>query len=63
MTNLKNISLKTTSLKTTSLRTLAGRPGAALDDLGGQLRFYVRSLAWSGRTLRRYNKEVIRLVA
>jgi len=47
----------------TSLKTLAGRPAAALDDLGGQLRFYVRSLAWSGRTLRRYKKEVIRLLA
>jgi len=45
------------------LKTLAGRPAAALDDLGGQLRFYVRSLAWSGRTLRRYKKEVIRLLA
>jgi len=46
-----------------SLKTLAGRPVAALDELGGQLRFYVRSLAWSGRTLRRYKKEVIRLLA
>ena len=47
----------------TSLKSLAGRPVAALDDLGGQLRFYVTSLAWSGRTLRRYKKEVIRLLA
>jgi phospholipid/cholesterol/gamma-HCH transport system permease protein len=39
-----------------SLKNVAGRPIAALDDLGGQLRFYVRSLAWSGRTLRRYRK-------
>src|SRR6476620_5526333 len=42
---------------------LVNRPVAALDDLGGQLRFYVRSLAWSGRTLTRYKKEVIRLLA
>jgi len=47
----------------TSLKTLAGRPITALDDLGGQLRFYATSLAWSGRTLRRYKKEVIRLLA
>ena len=42
---------------------LAHRPVEALDSLGEQMRFYVRSLAWSGRTLRRYKKEVIRLLA
>jgi phospholipid/cholesterol/gamma-HCH transport system permease protein len=42
---------------------LAGRPVAALDSLGGQLRFYMRSLAWSPRTIRRYKKEVVRLLA
>jgi phospholipid/cholesterol/gamma-HCH transport system permease protein len=42
---------------------LAGRPAAALDSLGEQMRFYVRSLAWSPRTLRRYKKEVMRLLA
>ncbi|SDP74294.1 phospholipid/cholesterol/gamma-HCH transport system permease protein [Pedococcus dokdonensis] len=42
---------------------LAGRPAQALDSLGEQLRFYVRSLAWSPRTLRRYKKEVMRLLA
>ena len=42
---------------------LAGRPVEALDSLGEQMRFYVRSLAWSGRTLRRYKKEVVRLLA
>jgi phospholipid/cholesterol/gamma-HCH transport system permease protein len=41
----------------------AGRPVAALDSLGAQLRFYLRSLAWSGRTVRRYKKEVVRLLA
>ncbi len=55
--------LKTAHRMSTRLQTLAGRPVTALDDLGGQLRFYVRSLAWSGRTLRRYKKEVIRLLA
>ncbi|NYG06359.1 phospholipid/cholesterol/gamma-HCH transport system permease protein [Phycicoccus badiiscoriae] len=42
---------------------LAGRPVEALDSLGEQMRFYVRSLAWSPRTLRRYKKEVMRLLA
>ncbi|HEV7172977.1 ABC transporter permease [Pedococcus sp.] len=42
---------------------LAGRPLEALDSLGEQMRFYVRSLAWSGRTIRRYKKEVVRLLA
>ena len=43
--------------------SIAGRPVEALDSLGEQMRFYVRSLAWSGRTLRRYKKEVVRLLA
>jgi phospholipid/cholesterol/gamma-HCH transport system permease protein len=34
-----------------------------LEELGGQLTFYGRSLAWTGRTLRRYKKEVLRLLA
>jgi phospholipid/cholesterol/gamma-HCH transport system permease protein len=42
---------------------LAGRPVEALDSLGEQMRFYIRSLAWSPRTLRRYKKEVMRLLA
>jgi phospholipid/cholesterol/gamma-HCH transport system permease protein len=45
------------------LLDFAGRPVQALDSLGAQMRFYVRSLAWSGRTIRRYKKEVIRLLA
>jgi phospholipid/cholesterol/gamma-HCH transport system permease protein len=39
------------------------KPVALLDDLGGQLRFYARSIGWSGRTVRRYKKEVLRLLA
>jgi phospholipid/cholesterol/gamma-HCH transport system permease protein len=42
---------------------LAGRPVEALDSLGEQMRFYVRSIAWSPRTLRRYKKEILRLLA
>ena len=35
----------------------------ALDDLGGQLAFYVRAIAWAPRTVRRYKREVVRLLA
>src|SRR5262249_48038446 len=34
-----------------------------LDDLGGQLAFYLRSFGWAPRTARRYKKEVLRLLA
>ncbi|MFB9237565.1 MlaE family ABC transporter permease [Plantactinospora siamensis] len=34
-----------------------------LDDLGGQLAFYLRAFAWTPRTLRRYRREVLRLLA
>lgn len=45
------------------VQDVAGRPVQALDSLGEQMRFYVRSLAWSPRTLRRYKKEILRLLA
>ena len=50
---------------TTAIRLLraAGAPSRTLESLGEQMRFHVRSLAWSGRTLRRYTKEVVRLLA
>src|SRR5688500_3397256 len=41
---------------------VARKPVEALDGLGGQLRFYGRSLAWTPRTLRRYKKEILRLL-
>ena len=34
-----------------------------LDALGGQLAFYVRAIGWTPRTLRRYRREVVRLLA
>src|ERR1700755_2747050 len=34
-----------------------------LEDLGDQLLFYVRSVGWSARTIHRYRKEVLRLLA
>ncbi|MEO6700449.1 MAG: ABC transporter permease [Jatrophihabitantaceae bacterium] len=47
----------------TNVRRVAGRPVVALDDLGGQLAFYIKALAWTPRTIRRYKKEVLRLLA
>ena len=38
-------------------------PGQWLDDLGAQLSFYGRSLGWTYRTIVRYKKEVLRLLA
>jgi phospholipid/cholesterol/gamma-HCH transport system permease protein len=34
-----------------------------LTGLGQQMGFYARSIGWSGRTIRRYKKEVVRLLA
>ncbi|WP_326582991.1 ABC transporter permease [Streptomyces sp. NBC_00487] len=42
---------------------LLDRPLRSLEELGVQLSFYGRSLAWTGRTLRRYKKEIVRLLA
>ena len=43
----------------------AGRPAPldVLDDLGDQLVFYGRALAWTPRTLRHYKRETLRLLA
>src|SRR4051812_49971755 len=38
-------------------------PLGTLDDLGEQLGFYGRALAWTPRTLKRYKKETMRLLA
>jgi len=38
-------------------------PLGMLDDLGEQMSFYVRALVWTPRTLRRYKKEVLRLLS
>jgi ABC-type transport system involved in resistance to organic solvents, permease component len=42
---------------------VARRPLTVLDNLGEQLAFYLRSLAWTPRTLRRYRPELLRLLA
>ena len=45
------------------VRALYRRPLSQLDHLGSELRFYVTALAWSPRTLARYKKEILRLLA
>ncbi|HEY4022668.1 MAG TPA: ABC transporter permease [Pseudonocardiaceae bacterium] len=44
-------------------RRVANRPLQTLDTLGDQMSFYVRTLAWVPRALRRYFKEILRLLA
>jgi phospholipid/cholesterol/gamma-HCH transport system permease protein len=44
-------------------KNAAQRPVTALDDLGEQMAFYLKALAWTPRTIRRYKKEVMRLLA
>ena len=46
-----------------NLTSTLRKPVDAVDDLGGQLRFYIRSIGWAPRTIRRYKKEVLRLLA
>ncbi|WP_035304954.1 MlaE family ABC transporter permease [Actinokineospora inagensis] len=46
-----------------SARRIARRPLRVLDQLGDQLSFYVRALAWIPRALRRYTRETMRLLA
>ena len=36
------------------VKSLAKKPAQSLDDLGDQLQFYVKALAWTPRTVRRY---------
>jgi phospholipid/cholesterol/gamma-HCH transport system permease protein len=41
---------------------IIARPGASLEGFGAQLSFYLRALAWTPRTLRRYGKETLRIL-
>lgn len=41
---------------------IIARPGARLEGVGEQLSFYLRTLAWTPRTVRRYFREVLRLL-
>ncbi len=42
---------------------LARKPVDGLDGLGGQLSFYLSAVRWTPRTLRRYKREIFRLLA
>jgi phospholipid/cholesterol/gamma-HCH transport system permease protein len=44
------------------VKALAKKPAESLDNLGDQLRFYVMALLWTPRTVRRYKKEIGRLL-
>ncbi|MEU6641034.1 ABC transporter permease [Saccharomonospora sp. NPDC046836] len=44
-------------------KRIAKRPLETLDLLGDQMSFYLRALAWAPRTIRRYTREVLRLLA
>jgi phospholipid/cholesterol/gamma-HCH transport system permease protein len=46
-----------------NVRAVYQKPLRSLDNLGGELSFYVRALAWTPRTVRRYKKEIFRLLA
>ena len=45
------------------IRDVYRRPLASLDHLGSELHFYIRALAWTPRAIRRYSKEILRLLA
>ena len=44
-------------------RRVANRPLQTLDGFGDQMAFYAKTIAWVPRALRRYGKEILRLLA
>ena len=46
-----------------NLKAVYERPLRTLDDLGGELAFFLRALAWTPRTVVRYQKEILRILA
>ena len=46
-----------------NLKSIYEKPAGYLDDLGDQLSFYIRALAWTPRTIHRYKKEILRILA
>jgi phospholipid/cholesterol/gamma-HCH transport system permease protein len=46
-----------------SAKAVYEKPLQSLDKLGEELSFYVRAFAWTPRTVRRYKKEIMRLLA
>jgi len=45
------------------LKAVYEKPLHTLDDLGAQLAFYLRALAWTPKTVVRYQKEILRILA
>jgi phospholipid/cholesterol/gamma-HCH transport system permease protein len=48
---------------TQGAKRVARRPLDTLDTLGDQMSFYIRALLWVPRAIRRYTKEILRLLA
>jgi phospholipid/cholesterol/gamma-HCH transport system permease protein len=46
-----------------NIKAVYERPLKSLDVLGEQLTFYVKALAWTPRTISRYKKEILRILA
>jgi phospholipid/cholesterol/gamma-HCH transport system permease protein len=46
-----------------NLKAIYEKPAGFLDDLGQQLSFYIRALAWTPRTITHYRKEILRILA
>jgi len=44
-------------------KRIVDRPLGMLDDLGDQCSFYIRAILWIPQTIRKYSKEVLRLLA
>ena len=51
------------STTSSGLRAVYRWPLSTLDQLGAELLFYVKAVAWTPRTVRRYRKEILRLLA
>jgi len=47
----------------TNIKAIYEKPAKGLDHLGDELGFYLRAIAWFPRTLRRYKKEILRILA
>ncbi len=46
-----------------NVRAIYQKPLGSLDNLGAELKFFITALAWSPRTISRYKKEILRLLA
>src|SRR6476646_51006 len=46
-----------------SIKAVYEKPLKTLDSLGEELAFYIKALGWTPRTVRRYKKEIMRILA